>query len=131
MKCYYLCTDLYSLTRQKDNGGLPYPSSDVVKILWIAEYIFKQYLGDAPLKSSLASKTLRMKMKNAAMREVLKNDIYYSLRCHDPFQDLHSTQISKAIVNECLNIRLLRYGQTFTEDKFLTSILESDRFIRK
>ena len=49
-----------------------------------------------------------------------------SLRCHDvqnhdPFQDLHSTQISKAIVNERLYIRLLRYGQTFTEDIILNS----------
>ena len=63
-------------------------------------------------------------MKNAAMREHLRNDIFSSLRCHDvqipdPFQELHSKQILKAIVNEFLNIRLLRYGQTFTEDKIL------------
>ena len=49
------------------------------------------------------------------MKELLKNDIFSSLRYHDvqnhdPFQDLHSTQISKAIVNEFLNIRLLCYG---------------------
>ena len=72
-----------------------------------------QFLGDALLKSSLASKTLWKKMKNAAMREPLKNSIFCSLCCHDvqnhdPFQDLHSTQIWKAIVNEFLNMRLLR-----------------------
>ena len=60
------------------------------------------------------------------MRELLKKYIFSSLRYHDvqnhdPFQDLHSTQISKAIVNECLNIRLLRYRPTFTEDKILNS----------
>ena len=106
----------------------------MVKILWIAECIFKQFLADAPSKISLASKTLRTKKKNAAMRELLKNNIFCSLRCHDVqnhdnFQDLHSTQISKAIVNEFLNIRLLRlgwcppkrYGQTFTEDKIVNS----------
>ena len=73
----------------------------------------------------VASKTLRMKMKNAAVRELLKNDIFSSLRCHDihnhdTFQDIHSTQISKAI-NEFFNKRLLRYGQTFTENKILNS----------
>ena len=65
-------------------------------------------------------------MKNAAMRELLKNDMFSSLRCHDvqyhdPFQDLHSPQISKAIVNQFLNIRLLRYGKTFTGDKILNN----------
>ena len=65
----------------------------MVTILLIAECIFKLFLGDAPSNISLASKSLRMKMKNAAMRELLKNDI----------------------------LRLLRYEQTFTEDKILNS----------
>ena len=78
------------LTRQKDNGVLSYPSSDVVKILWIAESIFKQFLGDAPSQLSLASKSLRMKMKNAAMRELFGKK-YFLFTCHDvqnrhPFQ---------------------------------------------
>ena len=51
--------------------------------------------------------------------------MFTSLRCHgvhnhDPFQDLHS-MISKTIANQFLNIRLLRYEQTFTEDKILNS----------
>ena len=107
----------------------------MVKTLWIAECIFKQFLGHTPSNISVASKTLRLKMKNAAMRELLRNDMFSSLRCHDvqnhePFQDLHSIQISKAIANQSLNISLPRYGQTFTEDKILNSKLEIDKFIR-
>ena len=80
----------------------------MVRILWIPQCIFKQFLGDAPSKISLASKTLWMKMK---IREL---DIFSSLRCddvhnHDPSQDKFSTQISKAIIGEFLNIRLLGY----------------------
>ena len=40
----------YALTQQKDNGGLSYPSVDVLKILRIVECVFKQYLGDVPSK---------------------------------------------------------------------------------
>ena len=32
------------LIQQKDNGGLIYPSSDVVKVLKVAENVFEQYV---------------------------------------------------------------------------------------
>ena len=38
--------NFYSLTRKNDNGGLSYPFSDMVKILRIAECIFKHFLGE-------------------------------------------------------------------------------------
>ena len=52
--------------------------------------------------------------------------MFSSFRCHDvqnhdPSQDVHSIQISKAIANQFLNIRLLHYEQPFTEDKILNS----------
>ena len=60
-------------------------------------------------------------MKNSTMTELLKREIFSSLESHDvqnhnPFEDRHSSQITKAIVNEFFSIRLLRYGQTFTEE---------------
>ena len=96
----------------------------MVKILWIAECIFKQFLGDAPSKISLVSKTLQMKYP--IMRGLLKNGIFSSLHCHDFRLTIPSKTYTfyTDIESDCqqiLDIRLLHYRQTFTEDKILNS----------
>ena len=104
----------YSLTSHKDNGGLVYPSADVVKILKVTETICKEHLD-----SGISSKTNKSKIKNTVLQQLLHQPLFFSLLSHDiehhvPPEDLHSTQLSKAVIEEFLNLRLLRYGQEFT-----------------
>ena len=41
----------------------------------------------------------------------------HDIECHDPLaEDLHSSQLCKRIIEKYLNMRLLRYGQTYTDD---------------
>ena len=39
----------------------------------------------------------------------------HDIESHEPFDDLHSTQIKKAVIFEFLNLRLYRYGQEYTK----------------
>ena len=53
------------------------------------------------------------------MKELLSENIFNILHEHDierhrPLEDFHSTQVSKTIVGEYLNLRLFRYGQDVT-----------------
>ena len=104
---------IYQLTNKKDNGGLVYPSTDVVKIISVTESVCKEYL-DSGIDSTLS----KSKIKNRVMKHLRHIPIFFPLLSHDidfhdPFEDLHSTQISKAIIEEFLNLRLLRYGQEY------------------
>ena len=101
------------LTDKKDNGGLVYPSSDVVKVISVTESICKERLD-----SGISSKLRKSGIKNNVIQHLRNIPPFTSLLLHDieiyePFEDLHSTQISKAIVEEFLNLRLLRYGQEY------------------
>ena len=97
------------LTDKKDNGGLVYPSSDVVKVVSVTESICKERLD-----SGISSTLRKSGIKNNVMQHLRNISIftccYYMIECHEPFEDLHSNQISNAIIEEFLNLRLLRYG---------------------
>ena len=92
----------HMLIQQKYNGGLIYPSSDVIKVLKVAENVFEQYVD---IRTS--SKFLRSLMKACVMRMLLSENIFNILhestisRCIT-----HSTQISKTIVEEYLNLSI-------------------------
>ena len=64
-----------SLVTQKDRGGLVYPSTDIVKILSIAERVFKSFVIGADNRNPgiSSSKHLRLKMTNIIMSELSDN----------------------------------------------------------
>ena len=102
------------LIQQKDNGGLIYPSSDEVKVLKVAENVFEQYVD-----IRISSKFLRSLMKARVMKELLSENIFnilheHDIEMHNPLEDFHSTQISKTIAEEYLNLWLFQYGQDVT-----------------
>ena len=58
-------------------------------------------------------------MKTHVMKEILSENVVnivhgHDLEMHHPVEDLHSSQVSKAIVEEYLNLRLFRYGKNVT-----------------
>ena len=40
----------------------------------------------------------------------------HNITHHSVTEDLHSTQIIKAVINEFINLRLFRYGQEYSRD---------------
>ena len=105
----------------KNRGGLVYLSTDVVNIIKSCEIVFKSYVSGDDFKNPkiLNKHNLRGKMRNRVVRTVSR-DVFVSLHDHDfdidvGTEDLHSLQLTKAITDAYLNIRLLRYGQYYTE----------------
>ena len=110
--------NMYNLTKVKDNGGLLYPSHNVIGVLSVAENVFKQFRDG----NMMASKYLRTKMRVRVTQELYDSNIFKSLHQHDVLNhepsggDMHSTQLIKQITEKYLNIRLFRHMQTHTDD---------------
>lgn len=110
-----------SLVALKDRGGLIYPSEDVLKILNISERVFKGIVcGLNPNNLQInASRNLRLMLINKVMFE--STNVFECLQQHDIEnrdlnEDCYSTQIIKSVVYEFLTLRLLRYGQDYTQN---------------
>ena len=112
-----------SLIAIKDNGGLIYPSEDIVKILCVSEKYFKEYVSGDNFTIN-ASKKLHGKLSNAIITELsttrpgqvlFSTLLHHDIDTHNPSEDLHSTQIMKAVISLYLHTRLFRYGQEYTQ----------------
>ena len=109
----------------KDNDGLVYPSTEVVKVISIAERVFRQFVsGTNPADLKISSdKKLHLKLLTKTVYEATIADIFHDLFAHDLNyatnldEDLHSTQLIKAIASKYLSIRLLRYGESYMIEK--------------
>ena len=109
----------------KDNDGLVYPSTEVVKVISIAERVFRQFVsGTNPAELKISSdKKLHLKLLTKTVYEATIADIFHDLFAHDLNyatnldEDLHSTQLIKAIASKYLSIRLLRYGESYMIEK--------------
>ena len=108
----------------KDNGGLVYPSDDVVSIVTTCEKYFKMYVrGNGEENNS--SKTLFAQLKNTIIADLsitrpthllFSSLLQHDIDMHYVDEDYHSTQIMKAVVTRFISLRLLRYGQEYTEN---------------
>ena len=108
----------------KDNGGLVYPAEDIVKIGMVCERYFNSAVSGVSGLSINASKKLRSKLSVAIITELsttrpdqilFKSLLHHDIENHIIGEDLHSTQIMKAVVSAYMNIRLLRYGEEYTK----------------
>ena len=109
----------FALIREKDNGALVYPSHDVLRVLSIAENVFKQYCIKGLMSPSCPG--LRSKMKIRVMHELYDTAVFSCLHQHDiqnhcPLEDMHSTQITKTIAHKYFDMRLFRYQQKYNDD---------------
>ena len=110
----------YSFISIKDKGGLIYPSHETLKILKTCETVFKCAVGGGNfLEPKIIEKTnLNMKLRNRVLRSLSFNT-FPNLECdflnEIVNEDLHSTQLTKMIIDKYMRVRLLRYGQYFTE----------------
>ena len=112
-----------SLISTKDNGGLTYPSQDIVQIVTVCEKYFKRYVSGDDYTSINSSKNLRVRLTNSIVKElsttrpgkILFQDLLeHDVHTHNPCEDLHSTQIMKGVIQLYLRTRLYRYGQDHT-----------------
>ena len=112
-----------SLIAIKDNGGLVYPSEDVVQVVRVCEKYFKLFVCGEDMVKVNSSKNLRLKLTNTIINELrytrpgkvlfeclLDHDLDY----YQVTEDFHSTQVMKGIVQKYVSMRLLRYGQEYT-----------------
>ena len=112
-----------SLIALKDNGGLVYPSDDIISIVKVCETYFKTYVRGygkginvsrnlmAKLQLAIVSELSQTRPENILFVEHLQIDI----DTHALTEDLHSTQVMKAVIDRFLTMRLLRYGQEYTQ----------------
>ena len=120
-----------SLIAMKDNGGLVYPSEDVVSIVTVCEKYFNAYVRGTG-EGMNASKKLRRSLTNVIIADLsltrpchvlFSSLLQHDIDTHFINEDFHSTQLMKAIVSEFLNMRLLRYAQEYTEDVVKRNVL--------
>ena len=101
-----------------------YPAEDIVKIVMVCERYFNSAVSGVSGSSINASKKLRSKLSVAIITELsttrpdqilFKSLLHHDIENHIIGEDLHSTQIMKAVVSAYMNIRLLRYGEEYTK----------------
>ena len=73
-----ISNSFYMLTGKKDNGGLVYPSSDVVKVISVTESICKERLD-----SGISSELRKSGIKNNVMQHLRNIPLFTSLLLHD------------------------------------------------
>ena len=99
-----------------------YPSNDVVKILKTCERIFRCNVSGYDFHNPLViqKKNLKAGLRMKVLRELPAN-LFSSLERHDVgnefgmAEDLHSTQLTKTVIDRFFQIRLLRYAQYVTQ----------------
>ena len=112
---YYL-----SLTNIKNSGGLIMPS---VEILKKCEAFFRAYVSGCTDDLRISSvPNIKGIIENKIHRELFSESIFLSMINHDfdncfVTEDLHSTQLTKKIVDHYLRIRFFRYGQRYSSIK--------------
>ena len=117
-KVYYL-----NLINIKDNGGLVVPSRDVVKILKKCEAFFVAYVSGGTDHPKISTKAnVKGILANKIQRELFSQNIFQSMLDHDfdncfITEDLHSTQLTKKVIDYYLRIRFFRYGQRYSSVK--------------
>ena len=100
----------FSLVTQKDRGGLVYPSTDIVKILNIAERVLSHLI----LVQIIGIRVFHP--ASTSDKDMFTELFYHDLDYHnDISEDFHSTQIQKNGIKEFLNLRLFRYGQEYSK----------------
>ena len=113
---YYL-----SLINIKNNGELIVPSKDVMKIVKKCESFFNAYVtGGIGMISS--AKNIKDILGNKIRRELFSMGIFEHLLDHEfencyITEDLHSTRLTKQIIDYFLKIRFYRYGQSYSSEK--------------
>ena len=104
-----------------EDGGLVYPSKDVVKVLGFAERVFRQFVSTTSADNTKVNSTkkLRLKLLTKTVYEATIANVFETLFQHDMQfatnldEDLHSTQLIKEIKTKFLNMRLARHGQDY------------------
>ena len=73
---------------------------------------------DYKTPSITAEKKLKMRLTNKAIR-ILPHNLFHGLQCDNENEivreDLHSSQIIKEILHRFFELRLLRYGQHYSQ----------------
>ena len=88
----------------------------------ISERFFKSYVSGEYFLNPKVSLLiiLRLKITNSIILELsdkvlFKDMLEHDIEYHEPFEDLHSTQIKKAMIFDFLNLKLYRYEQEYTK----------------
>ena len=100
-----------SLVLVKNNGGLYFPTMDVLKILRISEIVFKVFVSGSDFRAPTISskKNMKNRMINQVMRELLEKYIFHPLLLHDlehdsGTEDIRSTQLCRTIADRYFDI---------------------------
>ena len=101
-----------------------YPSDDIVDIVKVCEKYFKVHVrghgnGINPAKNLMGKLRLAIISELSQTRPecILFSDLLqHDINTHTPTEDLHSTQVMKAVVAKFMKMMLFRYGQEFTQD---------------
>ena len=127
-----------SLVALKDRGGLVYPSDGILKVVNMAERIFKQFVcGISPNEMKINNtRNLQAKLVNKVVAELSRSSIFSNLQRHDIdnfniTEDFHSTQIIKAVATKFFVLRLSRYGQEYTRNVLKKDIIGKRQQLNK
>ena len=122
----------FSLIGIKDNGGLVYPSDDIVKIIVVCEKYFLMFVAGTSGQEINASKKMYAKLHHTIVTELsttrpgkilFESLLQHDINTHTVREDFHSTQIMKSVVTSYLKIRLLRYAQEYTKSVVKKDVL--------
>ena len=130
MNIYYL--NLINIKNNRKNK-LVVPSQDVVKVVKKCESYFNAYVTGGGTGLITPAKNIKSVLVNKIQRDLFSSSsVFKDLLNHDLqncviTEDLHSTKLTKQIIESFLKIRFNRYGQQYT----LTNLKEKKHGVRQ
>lgn len=106
----------FILIKLKDNGGLIYPSVDVLKVVEITERVFRRYLAMYSDKPS-SSKGLKQSMVITVLSHLADLGLFPNLKDHmfdTELSDNHYIKLCQSIIKLYLKIRFHYEAKKFT-----------------
>ena len=101
----------------KDRGGLLRPSPGVLKIVRECEKVFRLCVCglDSSKPKITSNRHINVVMATSVRRSLEGGNLFPTLNSHDTeheilFEELHSTQLEKEIINKYFKVRSLTYG---------------------
>ena len=107
----------------KNRGGLFLPSKDIYEIVHTSEKVFRVAVSGIDTNNPKISsrKNIKKILVNTINQHLANKGLFPMLQDHDIeheilTEDLHSSQLTKKIIEKYVNIRLLTYGKHYNKD---------------
>jgi hypothetical protein len=108
----------FVLIKLRDNGGLTYPSSDVLKLEEITERVLRRYLAACNGKPTNRKNTKQLVLAGV-LSHTCNTSLFENLHAHmfdTEVTDNHIHKLCRSIINKYLEVRFHHEAKSFTSE---------------